>query len=151
MIHTVKDFSVDREEVVEFFCVEFPCFFYDPTDTGNLISGTSAFSKSSLYFWSFQFTYCWSQAWRILSITLLACEMCAIVQQFEHSLTLSFRTGIKTDLFQFCETLFCLHVWVLVKTLSTLPRENLEYISLKGHRLNDKRSIYCACVNACVS
>jgi len=35
---------------------------------------------------SSQFTYCWRLAWRILSITLLACEMSAIVQQFEHSL-----------------------------------------------------------------
>ena len=35
---------------------------------------------------SSSFTYCWSLAWRILSITLLACEMSSIVQQFEHSL-----------------------------------------------------------------
>ena len=47
------------------------------------------------------FTYCWSLTWRILSITLLVCEMSAIVQQFEHSLTLPFfGTGMKTDLFQ---------------------------------------------------
>ena len=54
------------------------------------------------------FTYCWSLAWRILSITLLACEMSAIVQQFEHSLALPFfGTGMKTDLFQSCG-----HCWV---------------------------------------
>ena len=49
------------------------------------------------------FTYCWSLAWRILSITLLACEMSAIVRQFGHSLALPF-LGIrmKTDLFQSC-------------------------------------------------
>ena len=47
------------------------------------------------------FMYCWSLAWRIMSITLLVCEMSAIVQQFEHSLTLPFfGTGMKTDLFQ---------------------------------------------------
>ena len=39
---------------------------------------------------SSRFKYCWSLAWRILSITLLACEMSAIVQQFEHSLALPF-------------------------------------------------------------
>ena len=33
--------------------LEFPCFFYDPTDVDNLISGSSAFSKSSLYIWKF--------------------------------------------------------------------------------------------------
>ena len=49
------------------------------------------------------FTYCWSLAWRILSIILLACEMSAFVQQFEHSLALpSFGTGMKTDIFQSC-------------------------------------------------
>ena len=52
---------------------------------------------------SSRFTYCWSLAWRILSITLLACEMSAIVQQFEHSLALPFfGIGMKTDLFQSC-------------------------------------------------
>ena len=47
--------------------------------------------------------YCWSLAWRILSITLLTCEMNAIVQEFEHSLSFAF-FGIvmKTDLFQSC-------------------------------------------------
>ena len=54
------------------------------------------------------FTYCWSLAWRILSITLLACEMSAIVRLFEHSLTLPFLgIGMKTDLFQSCG-----HCWV---------------------------------------
>ena len=49
------------------------------------------------------FTYCWSLAWRILSITLLACEMSAIVWKFEHSLALPFfEIGMKTDLFQSC-------------------------------------------------
>ena len=33
--------------------VEFPCFFYDPADVGNLISGSSPFSKSTLYLWKF--------------------------------------------------------------------------------------------------
>ena len=52
VIHMVKDFSVVNEEEVDvFFFLEFPCFFYDPTDVGNLIFGSSVFSKSSLYFW----------------------------------------------------------------------------------------------------
>ena len=49
---------------------------------------------------SSQFTYCSSLAWRILSITLLACEMSRVVQQFAHSLASPFfGTGMKTDLF----------------------------------------------------
>ena len=48
MIHIVKGFSIVNEAEVDVF-QEFFCFFYDPTDVGNLISGFSAFSKSSLY------------------------------------------------------------------------------------------------------
>ena len=48
VIHIVKGFSVISEAEVDVF-LEFPCFFYDPTDIDNLISSSSAFSKSSLY------------------------------------------------------------------------------------------------------
>ena len=52
VIHTVKGFSVANEAEVDVF-LEFPCFFCNPTDVGNLISGSSAFSKSSLNIWKF--------------------------------------------------------------------------------------------------
>ena len=52
VIHTVKGFSVVNEAEVDVF-LEFSCFFYDPTDGGNLISGSSAFSKSNLNIWKF--------------------------------------------------------------------------------------------------
>ena len=52
MIHRVKRFSVVNEAEVDIF-LELPCFLYDPLDVGNLISGSSAFSKSSLYIWKF--------------------------------------------------------------------------------------------------
>ena len=50
VIHTVKGFSVVNEAEVDVF-LEFSCFFYDPTDVSNLISGSSALSKSSLNIW----------------------------------------------------------------------------------------------------
>ena len=50
--HTVKSFSVVSEAEVDVF-LELSCFFYDPTDVGNLISGSSVFSKSSLNIWKF--------------------------------------------------------------------------------------------------
>ena len=57
---------------------------------------------------SSQFTYYWSLAWRILSITLLACEMSTTVQWFEHPLALPFfAIGMKTEIFQSCG-----HCWV---------------------------------------
>ena len=52
VIHTVKGFSLVNETEIDVF-LEFSCFFYDPTDVGNLISGSSAFSKSSLNIWKF--------------------------------------------------------------------------------------------------
>ena len=52
MIHTVKGFSIVNEAEVDAF-LESSCFFYDPMDVGNLISGSSAFSKSSLNIWKF--------------------------------------------------------------------------------------------------
>ena len=52
VIHTVKGFSVVSEAEVDVI-LEFACSFYDPADVGNLISGSSAFSKSNLYIWKF--------------------------------------------------------------------------------------------------
>ena len=53
VIHTVKCFSaVNEAEVDFFFFLEFSCFFYDPMDVGNFISGSSAFSKC-LNIWKF--------------------------------------------------------------------------------------------------
>ena len=47
VIHTVKGFGVINKAEVDVF-LEFPCFFYDSMDFGNLISGSSVFSKSCL-------------------------------------------------------------------------------------------------------
>ena len=52
MIHTVKGFGIVNKAEVDVF-LEFSCFFDDPTDVGNLICGSSAFSKSSLNIWKF--------------------------------------------------------------------------------------------------
>ena len=48
VIHTVKGFSRVNKAEIDVF-LEFLCFLYDPTDAANLITGSSAFSKSSLY------------------------------------------------------------------------------------------------------
>ena len=52
MIYTVKGFGVFNEAEIDVF-LEFSCFFYVPVDVGNLISGSSAFSKSSVNIWKF--------------------------------------------------------------------------------------------------
>ena len=52
VIHTVKGFGVVNKAEVDGF-LELSCFYYDPTDVGNLVSGSSVFSKSSLNIWKF--------------------------------------------------------------------------------------------------
>ena len=52
MIHTVKDFSIVNKAEIDVF-LELSCFFDDLADVGNLISGSSAFSKTSLNIWKF--------------------------------------------------------------------------------------------------
>ena len=52
VIHSVKGFDIVNKAEVDVF-LELSCFFDDPADVGNLISGSSAFSKSSLNIWKF--------------------------------------------------------------------------------------------------
>ena len=107
VIHTLKGFSIVNEAEVDVF-LELSCFFYDPMDVGNLISGSSVFSKSNLHVWKFTvhtllktgldnlehyFARVWDQCncvvvWTFFGIALL-------------------RTEMKTDLFQPCG-----HCWV---------------------------------------
>ena len=57
VIHTVKGFGIVSKAEIDVF-LELSCFFDDPTDVGNLISGVSAFSKTSLNIRELRFTYC---------------------------------------------------------------------------------------------
>ena len=107
VIHTVKSFTVVNEVKADVF-LEFSCFFYDLTGVGNLISGSSAFSKSSLNFWKFSvhvllkpslenFEHYFAGVWD-------ECN-CAVVWTFFGIAFLW--NGMKTDLFQSCG-----HCWV---------------------------------------
>ena len=53
VIHTVKGFGIVNKAEIDGF-LELSCFFDDPADVGNLISGSSAFSKTSLNIWKYQ-------------------------------------------------------------------------------------------------
>ena len=57
LIYTVKGFDIVNKAEIDVF-LELSCFCDDPVDIGNLISGSSAFSKTSLNIWKFTFTYC---------------------------------------------------------------------------------------------
>ena len=71
--------TVKGEAKVDVF-LQLPCFLHDSVNVSNLISGSSASLKSSLESGKSWFTYYLSLAWRILSITLVACEMSTVVQ-----------------------------------------------------------------------
>ena len=70
MIHTVKGFGIVYKAEIDVF-LELSCFFHDLVDIGNLISGSSAFSKTSLHIWKFT-----------VHISLKPC-----LQNFEHCFT----------------------------------------------------------------
>ena len=76
-IHT-RRLSIVNEAELDVF-LEFSCFFFDLADVANLISGSSAFSKTSLKIWKFMVYILLKPGLRILSITLLVCEMSVIV------------------------------------------------------------------------
>ena len=101
MIHTVKGFSVVNETDVDVF-LEFPCFLYDPANVGNLISGSSAFSKPSLDAWKFLIGVMLKSSRQDFKHDLTVWEMSAVVQWLAHSSELLFLgTGIRIDPSQF--------------------------------------------------
>ena len=79
VIHMVKGFSIVNRAEIDVF-LELSCYFDTPMDVGNLIVGSSAFSKTSLNIWKFLVHILLKPGLRILRITLLACEMSAIVR-----------------------------------------------------------------------
>ena len=92
-IHTVKAFGIINKAEVDVF-LEHSCFFDDPTDAGNLISVSSAFSKTSLNIWKFTVYILLKPGLENFEHSLLACDKkcnCVVVRTF-------FGIGIKTDL-----------------------------------------------------
>ena len=120
-IHTVKGFSIIKDADV---FLKFSCFFCNPMDVAIWSLVPLPFLNPAWTSGSSWFMYCWSLAWRTLSITLLVCEMNAIVQEFEHSLALPFfEIGMKTDLFQSCGCCWafqiCWHIQCSTFTVSS--------------------------------
>ena len=89
VIHTVKGFGIVNKAEIDVF-LELSCFFHDPAMLAIWSLVPLPFLKPVKTAGSSQFTYCWSLAWRILSITLPVCEVSAIVAfGFSSSLLLS--------------------------------------------------------------
>ena len=79
MTHTVKGFGIVNKAEIDVF-MELSCFFDDSADVGNLVYGSSVFSKSSLNIRKFMVHILLKHGLEILSITLLVCDTSAIVQ-----------------------------------------------------------------------
>ena len=79
VILTVKGLGVVNKAEVDVF-LEVSCFIDDPADVGNLISDSSAFSKSSLNIWNFTVHILLKPGLENFDVTLLVCGMSAIVQ-----------------------------------------------------------------------
>ena len=80
--HSQSLCTVNKAEIDVFR--ELSCFFHDPVDVGNLISDSSAFSKTSLNIWKVSIHVLLKPGLENLSITLLVCEMSAIVETLRH-------------------------------------------------------------------
>ena len=78
VIQRVEGFGLVNKAEVDVF-LELSCFINDPVDVGNLISGSSAFSKSILNIWNFMVHVLLKPGMENFELTLLACEMSAIV------------------------------------------------------------------------
>ena len=89
MIHTVEGISIVNKAEVG-ICLEFPCFFCDPMDIGNLIAGSSAFSKSSLYIWKFLVHVLLKSSLKDFENYLAPGEMGTTISELEYSLALPF-------------------------------------------------------------
>ena len=99
--HSQRLGIVNKAEIDVF--LELSCFFDYLKYVGNLISGSSAFSKSSLNIWKFTVHILLKPGLENFDITLLLCEMRATVRWFEHFLALPFfEIGMKIDFFQSC-------------------------------------------------
>ena len=107
VIHTAKGFGIVKKGEIDVF-LELSCFLMIQRMLAIWSLVPLPFLKPVWTSGISRFMHYWSLAWRTLSIILLACEMSAIVQQLEYSLSLPFfGIGMKTDLFQSCG-----HCWV---------------------------------------
>ena len=123
MVHTVKGFSVVNEADI---FLEFPSFLYDATNAGNLISGSSAFFKFSLYIWKFS-------VYILLKPSLKDCEHYLASMWNEMLCSYSTWNNWKWNLFHF-------HPLATICLLTT-PKYLL-YVSFKQICLSIKKGIY---------
>ena len=95
VIHTVKGFGVVNKAEIDVF-LELSCFFHDPADVGNLTSGSSAISKTSLNIWKFTVHILLKPGLENFEYYFTRCEMSAAVPAWDllKEVTIIFITSI---------------------------------------------------------
>ena len=91
LVYTVKGFGIINKAEVDIF-LEFTCFFYDPTDVGNLISGSSDFSKTSWNIWKLMAHIllkeaCLGEFWALLCQNVRWVQLCSSLSILWHCLS----------------------------------------------------------------
>ena len=94
--------------MIFFFFLKSPCYFYNPANVSNLISGSSFFSKLTLDVWKFLVCIMLKPSMQDFKHE----EMSGIVHWFEHSLVLPLEIGMRIDLFLWPGFQSCGHFWV---------------------------------------
>ena len=137
--HTVRGFGIVNKAEIDAF-LELSCFFHDPADVGNLISGSSAFSKSSLNIWKFMLHILLKPRLEnfenYFASVLNECN-CMVV--WTSSALPFFRIGMKTDLFQSCG-----HCWHIECTTFTASSFRIWNSSI-GIPSPPLASVVCSC------
>ena len=137
VIHAVKGFGIVNKAEIDVF-LEISCYSVIQWMLAIWSLVPLPFLKPAWTSGSSWFMCYWSLAWRILNITLLACEMSAVVWCFEHSLALPFLgIGMKTDLFQSCDHAeFSKFADILSAALSQHHLLGFERAQLEFHHLH---------------
>ena len=116
VIHIVKGFGIVNKAEIDVF-LEISCFFYDPTDVGNLISGSSAFSKTTLNIWKFMaqvllkpglenFEHFFANVWDECNCVVV-CMLFGIAFLWDWNETELFQACVHAWIFQICWHIDC--------------------------------------------
>ena len=137
VIHTVKSFGIVNKAEIDVF-LELSCFFDDPVDVGNLISGSSAFSKTSLNIWKFTVyvAEAWlGEFWALLYQCVRWVQLCSSLSILWHCLSL----GLEQKL-TFCSLVataeFSKFADILSAALSQHHLSGFEIAQLEFHLLH---------------
>ena len=129
MIHTVKGFGIVNKAEIDVF-LELSCFFHDPADVGNLIPGSSAFSKTSLNIW--KFTVHMLMKFGLETTWPASSETCMQVRKQQLELNMEQQTGSKSGK-EYVKAVYCHSAY-----LTSMQSTSWEMLGWKKHKLESR-------------